>query len=233
VRQSKIKRIASVMFVVVLGWLTMPAVAGVFYANDFENMADPLTEWSDPSTYVTPGTSIHPADRFLGRFSNGTLTLSLSALPDHNEISVSFDLYIIHSWDGNRVPPDGPDVWDVSVVGGPTLLHTTFSNSGDHNQAYPNSYPGGENPAFTGITEPIGSLGFVGGSGDDTTYGGLSFTFPHAADALTLSFSGIGLQGVGDESWGLDNVVVTPEPSMALFVGAASLFALRRRRHAA
>nr|WP_253257748.1 Calx-beta domain-containing protein [Microcystis aeruginosa] len=36
----------------------------------------------------------------------------------------------------------------------------------------------------------------------------LSYTFPNVSNSIILNFSGIGLQGIGDESWGLDNVSV-------------------------
>jgi hypothetical protein len=50
--------------------------------------------------------------------------------------------------------------------------------------------------------------GWVG----DAVYS-LTFTFPHRADALRFDFSGQGLEGVADESWGLDNVQVSLTPA--------------------
>ena len=109
---------------------------------------------------------------------------------------------IEQSWDGND-NTYGPDIWDLSVQDGPTLLHTTFSKG--QRQAYPDTYPGGDHPARTGALEN-NSLGysFYG----DSVYH-LSFTFPHSANSLVLVFSASGLQGLGDESWGLDNVNVS------------------------
>jgi hypothetical protein len=54
----------------------------------------------------------------------------------------------------------------------------------------------------------------------------LSFTFAQSASSVALSFSGSGLEGLSNESWGLDNVVVAvPEPSSfgLCIVGAAAL----------
>ena len=80
------------------------------------------SEWSDTSTDTTP----EGARGFLGQFSNGDVTLTLDDLPSHTEITVSFNLFLIRTWDGND---DSPDIWELSVAGGSTLLITTFSNN--------------------------------------------------------------------------------------------------------
>ena len=170
--------------------------AQAFFSNSFDGEVG--TEWSSQSTDMTP----NGARKFLGRFGNETINLSLTSLEAHTKVTVFFDLLIIQSWDGND-NTYGPDIWDLSVQDGPTLLHTTFSNI--QRQAYPDTYPGGGHPARTGALES-NSLGysFYG----DSVYH-LSFTFPHSANSLVLVFSASGLQGLGDESWGLDNVNVS------------------------
>lgn len=199
------------IFVVELGTLvgaqptTTPTPEGVVYRNDFEEDIGP--EWSSTLTDSTPA----GGRRFLGQFGNDTVTLSLNDLPPHSDITVTFELFVINSWDGsgtnlngNVVTNNGPDIWDLSVADGPTLLHTTFSNVEDYDwwQAYPNAYPGGHHPPHTGAAE-IDTLGF--------TYFGnavyrLSFTFPCSESFLELNFSASRLQELQDESWGLDNV---------------------------
>src|SRR6185369_1342986 len=152
------------------------------YQNDFEGAVGP--EWSNNRTETTP----LGARRFLGQFANGTVSLSLTNLPEHTAITASFDLFIIRSWDGNQ-PIDGEE-WDLSVGGGPTLLHTTFCNldilSGiqpgpltpTRMQAYPSWYPGPDNAPRTGATE-TNTLGyFFSGFVMDSVYR-LNFTFPH------------------------------------------------------
>ncbi len=186
--------------------------AQVVYINDFESEVGP--EWSSAVTDRTPvGTR-----RFLGQFSNQVITLSLTSLPVHTEATLSFDLFIINSWDGNctTVGPDregnwgsfGPDIWDLSIVGGSTLSHTTFSNldEGNYWQAYPDAYPGGNHPSYTSAVE-VDTLGY-------DWYGSSVYhfdvTFPHTEGSLALIFSASGLQqAISDESWGLDNVRVT------------------------
>jgi hypothetical protein len=47
------------------------------YFNDFENPADPLSEWSNPATDITP----EGGRRFLGQFGSETVELTLTDLP--------------------------------------------------------------------------------------------------------------------------------------------------------
>ena len=68
--------------------------------------------------------------RFLGPFANQTVSLSLNSLPAHEQLTVSFDLLILGSWDGNH-PVLGPDQWLLSVDGAPPLFRSTFSNAQD------------------------------------------------------------------------------------------------------
>jgi hypothetical protein len=161
--------------------------------------------------------------RFLGQLGNDTVRLTLNCLPSHTAATVDFDLFIIRSWDGNIVlQPDtgygvGPDIWGLSVAGGPTLLHTTFTNytvwpGFEFRQAYPGAYPGGDYAPRTGAKEND-SLGysFENYAHMDSVYH-LTLTFSHTASALQFDFSAAGLQPLLDESWGLDNVDVTLAP---------------------
>jgi len=186
---------------------TATPVTKVVYSNDFEGVVG--SGWSNTSRNTTPS-----GRRFLGEFGDGTVSLTLNSLPPHTFVTVSFDLFIIRSWDGNQLwhlgDPNthsrvGPDVWDLNVGGGPTLLHTTFSNVmlPLFSQAYPDAYPGGDHPVCTGATEN-NTLGYT----LDAVYQ-LSFTFSHSASSLALNFSASGLEGLENESWGLDNVEVS------------------------
>ena len=171
-------------------------------------------KWSnDPSARTPSGRN------FLGEFAkfDGT-SLTVNNLPSHTSATVSFDLFIIRSWDGNNTQ-DGPDIWELSVAGNPILLRTTFNNSEPQfprNQAYPDVFPGGENPGSSGASE-VNSLGYrFGDLPSDSVYR-LEFTFPHLDNSLQLNFSsyGSGLEfGIEDESWGLDNVKVSVEPTL-------------------
>lgn len=179
------------------------------YFNDFEGTVGP--EWSNTSTDIAPA----GARTFLGQFGNETVSLSLTSVPACNVV-VSFELFIIHSWDGHGdfEGATGPDVWDLSIGGGPGLLHTTFATHDPRLQAYPGTYvsQGGPplNSPHTGAAE-INSLGFPDFFGTGDVYD-LSLSFAHAGGPLSLDFSASGLQGIGDESWGLDNVLVNCPP---------------------
>lgn len=206
------------------------AKASIVYFNDFENGAG--SEWSNTAIDITPA----GGRSFLGQFAgDDSVSLILNNLPTHNSVTLSFDLFAIQSWDGTD-SDFGPDIWQVGIDGGPMLLSTTFSNSGDdgHMQSYPGNYSDGtEFDAYSGASE-INTLGYE--YYGDSVYK-FNFTFDHIGSSLKVNFAGIGLQDVDDESWGLDNVKVTvesfniPEPaslSMFGFMGIAVFFRSRR-----
>jgi hypothetical protein len=177
--------------------------AKLVYFNAFWRDADP--EWSNTSRDKTPS-----GNRFLGQFGNETVSLTVDLRrcgkddASTSTIRVSFDLYIIGSWDGTTGSP-APDIWELRVAGGPTLCRTTFLTQGDAKQAYPGTFgadPEPLNPANEGADE-VGTLGYA----LDAVYR-LEYTFEHTGDDLELHFTGTGLQDILDESWGLDNVRV-------------------------
>ena len=181
-----------------LGTIQTSAAQQEVYFNDFENPSNPLSEWSSTSKDTTP-IGCSTCTTFLGQFSRDTVSLQLTDLPQHTSVTISFDLFVIQSWDGNNTTR-GPDVWELSVDGGPTLLHTTFSNAfpseTSFRQAYPDEFPGGDNPGLTGAAESD-TLGYPDRSeysgANDSVYR-LVFTFPHTASTLRLHFSGAGLE---------------------------------------
>lgn len=161
------------------------ATGFVYYTQDFESLIDPLDEWSNTITDVTPA----GMRRFLGQFGAEAVTLTLNDLPPHTTATVSFDLFVIRSWDGNA-PGSIPDIWDLSEASGGTLLHATFSN-GNGEQSYPDAWPEGANPFGTGATE-ANTLGydFPGIPFKDSVYH-LSFAIEHTDTSLITVFSGI------------------------------------------
>jgi len=226
-------------------FLTSTASADVqVYFNDFEGSGPAGTEWSNTSTDTTPGTASHPADKFLGQFGNQTVTLTLTGLPpEHTTISLSFDLYVIRSWDGNfsqQGDPRGPDYWAITegIPADPNNpddwdFVTTFSNwdpATGPNQAYPGTYDVGNYPARTNASEN-NTLGFTFDLGEgpfiqDAVYDFEIAPFSHTASQIQVTFGAANLQALSDESWGLDNVRVAvdvPEPATCLLLlfGAA------------
>ena len=157
--------------------------------------------------------------RFLGEFGGPkldptartrvgqTVSLRLEKLAPHSTVTVSFDLLVLRSWDGDS-PAYGPDRFRLAVAGGPTLLDATFSNNPKVDfdgslQGYPK--PDSRPRSGASSTRTLDD-GFFG----DSIYR-LGFTFDHSADALTLEFASDLFEGKGteDEAWGLDNVIVS------------------------
>lgn len=191
--------------------VTPAPVRTTFYIQDFESGIG--SEWSSTTTDVTP----NGGRRFLGQFgTDESVTLSLNGLPEHSTIEVSFDLFVLRTWDGNDTVY-GPDRWQFTCDG-TTLLNTTFSNwdKGDHvfRQAYPGVAGIGDNPARIGAVEN-NTLGFAlaipiyPGNIQDSVYH-FTFTQPHHNRNVEFRFIGAGNYGGGflDEGWGIDNVTV-------------------------
>jgi len=184
------------------------------YSNNFEGNVGP--EWSSTTTDTTPTNR-----RFLGQFGNDTVSLVLTGLPSHTELTMCFDLFVIRSWDGNiAVHPVtggaiGPDVWDLSLLSGPTLLHTSFTNWPDFRQAYPGTYPDDNYAAGTGARESD-SLGYTYYSEPQDSVYRLQVTFPHSSTFTVLNFAASGLQPLADESWGIDNLQVQTNDSVQI-----------------
>jgi hypothetical protein len=198
------------------GLLGLPAHALPLYQNDFES-ADG-SGWSAGSIVLAPNGST----RFLGLFDRDhSTTFALGGLTPGDSLTFQLDLYINRSWDGNS-SAFGPDLFTVEVVGGPILLQTTFSNTNlpGFEQSFPDAWNPGSpvaNPPRTGAFA-VNTLGFI--TEGDTTYRLMLPVTPVSSD-LTLRFSGLNLQDLTDENWGIDNVTVTatvPEPSTILLL---------------
>src|SRR5262249_23724 len=130
---------------------------------------------------------------------NETINLTLKNLKPHSLASVTFDLYILKSWDGNN-PNYGPDRSSFTLEGGATLLDTTFSN---HFKTGPNdlslqNYPAANSTPQTSAAA-VNTLGYTF-YGDSIYH--LTFQFSHSSDVLILHFSSSMFEGkgTGDES---------------------------------
>ena len=193
---------------------TYPECASSGYTNS-ANRAGTVAAGSGPQLVATVA-SPNGKQRFLGEFGGRvivtappyeTVTLTLHNLKPHTSMTVSFDLYVLKSWDGNNARY-GPDRWRLRVENGPTLLDTTFSNNPKPGvDLSRQNYPVANSPQQTDAvsTNTLG-YSFYG----DSIYH-FTFNFPHAGDTLILNFSSSLFEGkgTGDESWGLDNVRVS------------------------
>ena len=154
------------------------------YSTDFEVGAGP--EWDRTNTLTSAASTM-----FLGNFGNEAATLTLQDLPPHSRVKLVVDLVLLDSWDGNA----HGDSWGFDVAGRPQPeFEHTFTGSGA-SQTFPGS------PDVSGSN-------FIGSSWADAIYRDVEHTFDHSAGDLVVSFYGKNLQGLGDESWGIDNVRV-------------------------
>lgn len=178
-----------------------------------------------PPAKVTNCASPNGAQKFLGEFGGPpvaapgdadymrvrveqTISLTLTNLPSHGTLKLSFDLYILKSWDGNS-PAYGPDRWRLAVSNGPVLLDTSFSNNPKvKDDGSYQDYPRPGSPPRTGAISK-NTLGYNAFFGDSIYR--FEFAFAHSASTVTVNFSSSLFEGKGteDESWGLDNVVVS------------------------
>jgi hypothetical protein len=188
-------------------FFSQSAAAQTVYSADF---SAPVTEWTSNTISTANGESFLATSP--NGSGNGTNTLNLADLPSHASVTVSFDLYIIQTWDGNGPAGGGEDPFLVGS-GGDSLLTTNFANwTGSGNtQAFPAETPpngsGADNAPRTGQSDS-NHLGYGTGSNGDATYS-LTCTFAHSSADLDIWFESGQNQGVGDEGWGLDNVQVS------------------------
>ncbi len=129
-------------------------------------------------------------------------TLTLTGLPEHNAISLSFLLSTIRTWDGSLPNCCSPDFFNVAVDG-VVVFSETFSSSGPGpSQSY--NPPAGVYLG-DGVYDPAYNMGL------DPVFQNL----PHTSSTLTIQWfaGGSGWQGGDDEYWAIDNVAVDLQPS--------------------
>ncbi|MGN6397096.1 MAG: hypothetical protein ACTHMI_16115 [Mucilaginibacter sp.] len=183
----------------------------VVYHNDFET--NDLTNITNGDTVTFNHTTV------LGTYNNSGFTLLLKSLPAHDLVTVSFDLYIHDSWDGNKMAPDGPDIWTM-LVDGSQYINTTFSNDDCgpgqfcSPQSYPLNYPNNYNNPKTGAyrTDLPGFCSWSFSTHGTTLYK-ITKTFKHSGSTLKLQCIDKLVQTNTftpkcDESWSIDNITV-------------------------
>ncbi len=190
--------------------VTPTAEGKVAYSQDFENEVG--AEWSETKISVTP----LGKRKYLGQFAEHKVALKLDKLPDHKYVQLSFDLFIIMTWEGNDIncPKGykiGPDTWTLCIDDAPPLIDASIVLYPYYKgtQSYPDTYTFASYAIRTGADEN-NSLGYkCGFIGMDAVFH-IDVIVPHAAASAVLTFAGTrGTQDINDESWGLDNVKVT------------------------
>ncbi|GAB4453555.1 MAG: hypothetical protein OHK0029_06620 [Armatimonadaceae bacterium] len=204
---------------------TGKVVEKVVYQNDFRT--DKIrAEWSSSPLGPHFGelrlSPIAGANRnYLGDFGNQNVRLALAKLPPHQQLTVIVDLLILNTWDGDGLPGNGPDLWEMSLTGGPLLYRGAFANFGPDTktpmQSYPGEYPLDHHPIRTGaIAKDVAALAPVGSATTNAVYR-IKVTVAHTAPYAVLNFIGKNLQELGDESWGISRIevrtgTVAPKP---------------------
>lgn len=191
-----------------------------FYSNNFESGVGSGWGSAAATTYLAPFST------YLGRYSGNQgvlLTLARPGTPalqpgQSIEYHLTFDFYAIDTWDGDD-PAHGPDYFYVSSNGN-VVFAQTFANQHEYQ-------------SFHGPTVGPVSLGYAPGL--DSIYRDIDVTLnPGPAGNIAISLYALGLQGMSDESWGVDNLRVSyrvvPAPASAGVLALGGMLASRRRR---
>ena len=144
---------------------------------------------------------------FLRSATANTVTLQLNGLPAHTSLNVLFLFAAIDSLDGTGAFPAG-DFFDVAVDGTVFFSHSFANALESQVQSY---VP----PAGVQLARRV-DLGFTTGSFFlDSAYNlavdPVFSSIPHTASSATITFvmRGEGVQSLDDESWAMDNLVVS------------------------
>ncbi|MFY0687738.1 MAG: hypothetical protein JXQ90_11265 [Cyclobacteriaceae bacterium] len=186
----------------------------IVYANDFEN--EDLNLINGGRVLDFDGSNV------IGNYNNDGFDLTLSDLPDHNHVKISFDLLIHDSWNGNQQGKGGPDIWYFHLVVNDKPIFrnsftTTFSNTGCGSQycllqSYPKEYPFSHDPK-SGVSNFKPGLCLHSDEQDGTSVYRISKIFQHRKNNLLVVFGDSLVQTnsnspICDESWSLDNLVI-------------------------
>lgn len=156
--------------------------------EDFEGGA---TGWSNNTTTATKSTYTE----FLGRFGRGAeVSKNFTLSGDQTEVTIEFDFYRIDSWDGENfnIMLDG----EIAVSESFSVIFDTPPASGSF-----------ANGTWTRTSEPNSHLGFNTQYDDQNHH--YTITYNTSDSDFDLSFSSFLNQSLGDESWGIDNLVIT------------------------
>ncbi len=224
-----------------------PAQADIVYANDF----DGNTQFGSGTTVAISGgtgtaggvtggiTSTQGFNAFTGfggdfwrvTAPDDVLEFAISNLPAHDQVSVSFSLGLLDSWDGTS-DMFGTDIINVAIFDGANLI-----------AGFSEAYSSGNAPS-SNVESIIVQNQQLGFNNNDPFWNedGYRIAFndiAHTSGNLTLrlwaSSGGIGsgFQGGNDESFAIDELLITatPEPtSLSYLLIAAVATATRRRR---
>jgi hypothetical protein len=154
---------------------------------------------------------------------NDTVIFNFESLPEHSEVKLNFDLFLLDSWDGNN-ETYGIDIFGFKIDGAEQSW--TFRNASQD--------PGDE--------LNIDATWNAGNFNNINTYGEIDrhfvnyadgFTIAHTGNNLSLEFFGSGLLDIDDESWRVEKislkaVSLLPKEDQAIFIERLYLKTLNR-----
>jgi hypothetical protein len=184
----------------------MPASAAIVFSTNFDGAL--------PAQITGAGGLTNAGTLPVGQFGTGTYRnattgnpatstiLSLAGLAAHSTVSVSFDFIAWDSWDGRVLSFPQGDFFNMLLDGMNVFTISPSIQSGIAqipNSAVLTFGAGGVNLGQNGFNDQVYRV----------TLSGLS----HSASTLNLNMfaDGVGWQGGDDESWGIDNLVVSTE----------------------
>jgi hypothetical protein len=207
---------------------------------------------------TTPQSPVPSPQQFLAEFGGNDIVHLNLALPlDTVSVRLHFDAYLLRTWDGQNVPYGGPDVFGYGISGRQPIVNDSFTNGAGKQSYCPFSPTPGlceetwgskgdwkdKLGVYVELDPAEGSTIPAKGTPMSLVYQFDTGPIALSGGAITSDFFSRGFQvhddqpnKVIDESWGLDNVVVTaqvvPEPANAALLAAGLLlpfFAARRR----
>ncbi|MBL8178466.1 MAG: PEP-CTERM sorting domain-containing protein [Bryobacterales bacterium] len=201
----------------------------IVFQEDFESGTAP-SQITGGAVQTTGGIHASVGSR---QYRNGA-TLSLTGLPAHQQIRISFTFLAWDSWDGTG-SGDGPDYFNVKLDG-TSLFAEAFANASGSTTFVTS---GGAGYTGSQLVSPfVGDFAFL--AWNDAAYTidiqFVNHTSSTATFSFFRSFAGEAPNTSGpDETIGLDNIVVAvndvPEPASIGLAGLGGLaMALLRRR---
>jgi Flp pilus assembly protein TadG len=173
---------------------TGPGSSDVYDSGGFNgslNVGD--VTWTGATDSDINSAPADPNRKFLGPFAQGQdVSVSVANLPTHTTVCISFDLYIIGSWDGAGTW--GPDMFRVDI--GADGIY-------EHNQNYVHNNTTGASEEDT-----LGYSAVIGWG--DMVVPLTVCQSGHTASNVVVEFSAVLTNwNWENESWGVDNVVIT------------------------
>ena len=181
---------------------TSVAQATLITNEDFESGS--AIDWSN-NTVTNGGVNF---TQFLGRFGidDGNITKSYGLSGTQTFVTIEFDFYEIDSWDNEtfNFRVDGVNIFSDNIQHG-------FNDFGTVN-----------NSAVSSSDNGLTDLGFNSAYPDQRFH--YAFTINTTSTTLNIEFFSTLNQPLNDESWGIDNLVITdnstvPEPSGIFLLG--------------